>query len=64
MKYNTEEHPRGYDPVGKVAWKNARNESVDVIKKYGLSKLAKTSSIILSEQSSILDENNIISEEI
>ena len=64
MKYNTEEHPRGYDPVGKVAWKNARNESVDVIKKYGLSKLAKTSSIILSEQSSILDEGNIISEEI
>jgi hypothetical protein len=64
MKYNTEEHPRGYDPIGKVAWKNARNESVDVIKKYGLSKLAKTSSIILSEQSSILDEGNIISEEI
>jgi hypothetical protein len=64
MKYNTEEHPRGYDPIGKVAWKNARNESVDVIKKYGLSKLAKTSSIILSEQSSLLDEGNIIAEEI
>lgn len=64
IKYNTEQHPRGYDPIGKVAWKNARNESVDLIKKYGLGKLAKTSSIILSEQSSILDENNIISEEI
>jgi hypothetical protein len=64
IKYNTEQHPRGYDPIGKVAWKNARNESVDVIKKYGLTKLAKTSSIILSEQSSLLDEGNIIGEEI
>jgi hypothetical protein len=64
MKYNTHDHPRGYDPLGKVAWKNARNESVDLIKKYGLSKLIKKKSNLLSEsQSSMMDEQNIIPDE-
>ena len=42
IKYNSHDHPRGYDPIGRVAWKNSRttsNESVDLVKKYGLSKL-------------------------
>lgn len=62
MKYNSHEHPRGYDPIGKAAWRNARNESVgDVLKKYGLSKYKQ----LLSEKSTtILDETNIISEEL
>jgi hypothetical protein len=59
MKYNTHEHPRGYDPLGKVAWRNSRNESVDdLIKKYNLpSKLKKATQ-------SLLNEDNIISEDI
>lgn len=64
MKYNTHDHPRGYDPIGKVAWKNARNESVDVVKKYGLSKLIKKKTGILSENhTSMMDEQNIIPDE-
>jgi len=66
VKYNSHEHPRGYDPIGKVAWKNARNESTDTIKKYGLDKLFTNQPTILSEQStkssSMLDETNIIGE--
>ena len=64
IKYNTHEHPRGYDPIGKVAWKNSRNESaMDTIKKYGLSKLIVKSPKILTESnSSMLDESNIIPE--
>lgn len=61
VKYNSHDHPRGYDPIGKVAWKNSRNESVDVIKKYGLDKLIKNKSGLLSE--SMLDEQNIIPDE-
>jgi hypothetical protein len=64
IKYNTHDHPRGYDPIGRVAWKNARNESVDVIKKYGLEKLVTKKTKLLSEQSSIIDETNILPEEI
>jgi len=64
MKYNSHEHPRGYDPIGRIAWKNARNESMDLVKKYGLSKLVKSSTMLISEQSSMLDERNIIPEEI
>ena len=62
MKYNTHEHPRGYDPIGKVAWKNARNESVDLIKKYGLEKFVNKKATLLSEQSSIDDESSILPE--
>lgn len=65
MKYNTHEHPRGYDPIGAVAWKNARGpktESVDAIKKYGLDRLISKKSNILSE--SMLDESNLIDGEI
>ena len=64
IKYNTHAHPRGYDPIGKVAWKNARNESVNLIKKYGLEKLITKRPKLLSEQSSIIDESNILPEEI
>ena len=64
MKYNTHEHPRGYDPIGKVAWKNARNESAtETIKKYGLSKFTSKKVKVLNEnESSLLDESNILPE--
>jgi len=62
MKYNTHEHPRGYDPIGKVAWKNARNESVDLIKKYGLEKFVNKKATLLSEHTSIDDELSILPE--
>jgi hypothetical protein len=63
IKYNSHEHPRGYDPIGKVAWKNSRNESINPIKKYGLEKLMTKKSKLLSE-SSIMDETIIIQEDI
>ena len=63
IKYNSHEHPRGYDPIGKVAWKNSRNESINPIKKYGLEKLMTKKSKVLSE-SSIMDETIIIQEDI
>lgn len=64
MKYNSHDHPRGYDPIGRVAWKNARGpKSESVLKKYGLDKLNKKTQII-NEQSSMLDEGNIIGDEI
>jgi len=64
MKYNTHEHPRGYDQIGKVAWKNSRNESVtDTIKKYGLAKYTSKKVKTLNEtQGALLDETNIIPE--
>jgi hypothetical protein len=63
VKYNSHEHPRGYDPIGKVAWKNSRNESINPIKKYGLEKLVSKKSKILAE-SSIMDETIIIQDDI
>ena len=64
MKYNTHDHPRGYDPIGKIAWKNARNESVsDTIKKYGLSKFTSKKVKVLNEgEGNLLDESNILPE--
>jgi hypothetical protein len=68
MKYNTHEHPRGYDPSGRIAWDNARsnyrNESfAKSLKKFGLnSKPANTKNIL--KETSMLDEANIMSEEI
>jgi len=64
MKYNTHEHPRGYDPIGKVAWKNSRNESAaGTIKKYGLAKYTSKKVKTLNEtQGGLLDETNIIPE--
>jgi hypothetical protein len=67
MKYNTHEHPRGYDPIGRVAWHNARNnyrnESiVDSLKKSNSNKINKKK--VLSETASLLDESNIIQGEI
>ena len=67
IKYNSHDHPRGYDPIGRVAWKNSRttsNESVDLVKKYGLSKLVVDKQSLLSENSSLMDEENILPEEI
>jgi len=64
MKYNTHDHPRGYDPIGRVAWKNARNESVDVMKKYGLNKLITKKASLLSEINTLSDNTNIIDGEI
>ena len=67
IKYNSHDHPRGYDPIGRVAWKNSRttgNESVDLVKKYGLSKLVVDKQSLLSESSSLMDEENILPEEI
>ena len=64
MKYNSHNHPRGYDPIGKVAWKNARNESkfdINALK----NKLNKRS--VLKEEvngPSLLDESNLIQTEI
>jgi hypothetical protein len=63
VKYNSHDHPRGYDPIGKVAWKNSRNESTNPIKKYGLEKLISKKSKILAE-SSIMDETIIIQDDI
>lgn len=62
MKYNTHQHPRGYDPIGKIAWKNSRNgmsnESIDpVLKKHGLDKFNRI-------QKNLLSEENILPEEI
>jgi hypothetical protein len=63
MKYNSHEHPRGYDPIGKVAWHNARNnyrnESLVGAMKLSNSKKLKTKKV-LSETASLLDESNII----
>jgi len=61
VKYNSHEHPRGYDPVGKVAWKNARNESIE--KRYGLEKLKNTSKKTILKEG-LLDENNLLPEDL
>ena len=65
MKYNSHEHPRGYDPLGsrslKKAYKGGMNyEHVDAITK-GMSKKNKKGII---KETSILDENNLLSEDI
>jgi hypothetical protein len=60
MKYNSHDHPRGYDPIGKVAWKNSRNESTDLMKKYGLDKLVTKKPALLSEINNLSDDSNII----
>lgn len=49
LKYNQHEHPRGYDPLGKVAWRNARNESFDVLKKFGLENVKAHKPKLLTE---------------
>jgi hypothetical protein len=57
IKYNSHAHSRGYDPIGKVAWKNSRNESIE--KRYGLAQFKKISKKnILNE--GMLDENNLL----
>jgi len=70
IKYNSHEHPRGYDPIGRVAWSNARNNSrnesiADSLKKHGLQTArSKKASKKLIKETSMLDESNIIQEEI
>lgn len=70
IKYNTDEHPRGYDPIGKVAWNNARNNQknesiVSSLKKHGLTpkinKKLKQSRTI--NEANMLDEGNILPDE-
>jgi hypothetical protein len=61
IKYNSHEHPRGYDPIGRVAWKNARNEAVSAMHKYA-SKKAKL--INETKSKGLLDENNLIHDDI
>lgn len=62
VKYNTHEHPRGYDPIGRVAWRNSRNENTNQLKKYNLEPLSK----LLTEKQlkSLLDETNLLNEDI
>jgi hypothetical protein len=64
MKYNSHNHPRGYDPIGKVAWKNARNESKFDME--GLKQALNKKTIIKENVSktSLLDESNLIQIEI
>lgn len=64
MKYNSHKHPRGYDPIGKVAWKNARNESKFDIE--GLKRKLSNKTILKEESNkpSLLDESNLIQIEI
>lgn len=70
IKYNTDEHPRGYDPIGRVAWHNARNNPknesiVGSLKKHGLTtKINKKSQKLRTiNESNMLDENNILPDE-
>lgn len=60
MKYNTHSHPRGYDPLGKVAMKKSRKIEATG-KMYGLDRFKKSATII-TESISILDERNILNE--
>jgi hypothetical protein len=65
IKYNTHEHPRGYDPIGRIAWKNSRNESIESLKaKYGLVTKTSNTPKVLTEKRSFLDESSILSKEI
>jgi hypothetical protein len=64
MKYNSHKHPRGYDPIGKVAWKNARNESKFDME--GLKSKLNRKTVLKEEvvKTSLLDERNLIQTEI
>ena len=64
MKYNSHNHPRGYDPIGKIAWKNARNESKFDIN--GLKAKLNNKRVLTEEvvTTSLLDERNLIQTEI
>ena len=57
MKYNSHEHPRGYDPTGKVGWKNARREGITRYGDLMRSKLLPGGSLL--NESNIIDENII-----
>jgi len=68
MKYNSHEHPRGYDPLGtrslKKAYKGGMNyESVNALTKL-MPSSKKNKKGIIKEQSSIMDENNLLPDDI
>jgi len=74
MKYKSHDHPRGWDPLGSRDYHNSAKrfkEGIDpetLKKQYSLSKLkVKVNSKVLLESpktESMLDENNLLSEEI
>jgi hypothetical protein len=75
MKYKSHDHPRGWDPLGSRDYHNSSKrlskESVDpklIAKQYSLDKLrVKLNPKVLLESpktQSMLDENNLLSEEI
>ena len=70
MKYNSHEHPRGYDPLGsralKKAYKGGMNyESVESLtKKIPTLNKKKNGKGIINDNKSMLDENNLLSEDI
>ena len=68
MKYNSHEHPRGYDPLGAKALKKAYKGGMNHESVNALTKLIpihkKNGKGIIKEQSSIMDENNLLPEDI
>lgn len=71
MKYNTQKHPRGYDPLGNRAMRNAykhnglSNESIDLsLKRLNLEKFKINAKILKESSANMLDDNNIIEEEL
>lgn len=68
MKYNSHEHPRGYDPLGAKALKKAYKGGMNHESVNALTKLIpihkKNDKGIIKEQSSIMDENNLLPEDI
>jgi len=67
MKYNSHEHPRGYDPLGSRALKKAYKGGMNYESVNALTKLMPKKKInkgIIKENTSFLDENNLLSEDI
>jgi hypothetical protein len=71
VKYNTQKHPRGYDPLGSRELKNSykynglSNESIDLsLKRLNLKKFKINAKILKESSANMLDDNNIIEEEL
>jgi hypothetical protein len=67
MKYNSHEHPRGYDPLGNRALKKAYKGGMNYESVNALTRLMPKKKIdkgIIKEDTSFLDENNLLSEDI
>lgn len=56
VRYNTNRHTRGYDPLGAVAWKNAYNER--------FSKKRNGKKVLNESDGNLLNEDNIIPTEL